>query len=219
MANAASTAPSADPAVTPPTTIPTYTIASPQRSKTESMNAPNRETWPGRPSERPVEQVEDPAEEHHQPGGEPGIRGGQDGADDRDPEADQRQAVRGETEAPEEQGDRLGQLLDPGRGSRGSPASRHRPPRAAHPAGSSVRAGTRGGPGRGRPLAGQGLVERLRTEAADRLAAASSRRHEPRCPELAEVPADQRLGQADVLDQLGDARRAASTGAGRSAAG
>ena len=90
-----------------------------------------------RPSEAPVEQVERPAQEHHQPGGEPGIRGGQDGADHRDPEAEHRQAVRRQTEAPEEQGHRLGQLLDPAAGP-GAHQRAATDPSAAHPVGSSV---------------------------------------------------------------------------------
>ena len=68
-------------------------------------------------------------------------------------------------------------------------------------------------------LAGQRLVEGVRAEAAQRLAAAPAGGHDARGAELAEVPADERLGQPDVLDELGDRRRARATGAGRSAAG
>ena len=58
------------------------------------------------------------------------------------------------------------------------------------------------------PLAGQLGVERFRDERADRLAAAPAGRHDPGGPELAEVPADERLGEPDVIDELGDRRRA-----------
>ena len=52
-------------------------------------------------------------------------------------------------------------------------------------------------------LGGEGL-EGLRDEPADRLPAAPPGLDEPGGPEPAEVPRHERLGQADVLDQLGD---------------
>ena len=59
-----------------------------------------------------------------------------------------------------------------------------------------------------RALPGERLVEGLPAEAAQRLAAAPAGGHDARRAELAEVPADERLGQADVLDELGHGRRA-----------
>jgi hypothetical protein len=52
-------------------------------------------------------------------------------------------------------------------------------------------------------------VERLRAEGADRLAAAPARGDEARGAQPAEVPAHQRLRQADVLDEIPDRGRAA----------
>jgi hypothetical protein len=53
-------------------------------------------------------------------------------------------------------------------------------------------------------------VERLRAEGADRLAAASARGDQARGTQPAQVPAHQRLRQADVLDEIPDGGRAAS---------
>jgi hypothetical protein len=52
-------------------------------------------------------------------------------------------------------------------------------------------------------------IERLRAEGADRLAAASARGDQARGTQPAQVPAHQRLRQADVLDEIPDGGRAA----------
>jgi hypothetical protein len=59
-----------------------------------------------------------------------------------------------------------------------------------------------------RPLPGTLGVERLGDERADRLAAAPAGLHDPGRAELAEVPADERLGQAYVIDELRHCSRA-----------
>ena len=48
-----------------------------------------------------------------------------------------------------------------------------------------------------------GFAERLGPQAADRLPAEALCGDDARCAELTEVPADERLAQADVIDQLG----------------
>jgi hypothetical protein len=57
------------------------------------------------------------------------------------------------------------------------------------------------------PLAGDLGVECLGPEGADRLPAAPPRRDESRGPQSTEMPAHERLRQADVLDQVGHGRR------------
>jgi hypothetical protein len=66
----------------------------------------------GRPGERAIEHVEGAPEEDDDPAHQPGLEGEQDAADDRDPEADEGQAVRGETETAHRERDRLEDLLD-----------------------------------------------------------------------------------------------------------
>ena len=53
-----------------------------------------------------------------------------------------------------------------------------------------------------RPLAGDEGLERLGTEAARRLAAVPAGLDEPGGPQPADMPADERLGQPDFLDQV-----------------
>jgi hypothetical protein len=56
-------------------------------------------------------------------------------------------------------------------------------------------------------LAGDLGVERLRPERAHGLATAPAGRHQPGGTQPAQVPADERLGQAHVLDEVGDGCR------------
>jgi hypothetical protein len=55
-------------------------------------------------------------------------------------------------------------------------------------------------------LAGGEGREGLRAEAAERLAAEAARRDETGRPEPPDVPRDERLGQPDLGDELGDGR-------------
>ena len=51
-------------------------------------------------------------------------------------------------------------------------------------------------------------IERLRQQRTDRLPAASSCCHEAGGSQPTEMPAHERLGETDVLDEVGDGRRA-----------
>ena len=179
------------------------------RSNTESRNAPSRLTCSGRPGERAVEQVEDAADDHDDAGDQPALGAASDRGDDRDPEPEQRQGVRREAEPPEGEGDRLAE-----------PRTRVRVSGLTSEPLTSGLAPLRGalvGGRCGRAWQAEAEQGPLRASASSN---ASGRRRQnvsrplrrvsrARGPQPADVPADEGLGQPDLLDELGDGRLAA----------
>ena len=185
-------------------------MPSPQRSKTESMNAPSARRLAGRPREGAVEQVEDAAEDDEDAGEDPGLGGRDDRGDDRDPEADQRQRVRGQAEPAEREGDRRRDAADAGARSR---ADDERSRGGLLAAGGAGEAEDGGLAARRTPSKASGRRRQTVSRPTRRVV------DEARGAEPAEVPRDERLRQADLLDELGDASPRPRRGAGRSAAG
>ena len=150
----------------------------------------------GRPGEGAVEEVEDAAEDDEDAGEDPGLGGRDDRGDDRDPEADQRQGVRGEPDLADRERDRRRRCRGRGRGGSGDD-ERSR--------GGLLAAGGAGEAEDGR-LAGGERLEGLRHGAGrpsrGRSGGSSTR---PGGAEPADVPRDERLRQADLGDELGDA--------------
>ena len=152
-----------------------------------------------RPGQGAVEHVEDAAGEDDEAADQPELEAEQDGADGRDPEADEGEPVGGEAEAPEEEGDRLADLLD----------AAPRVVRDGHaqliPRMARSRAATS-------PNA-SGRREQIVSRPARR------RDDEAGLAQAAQVMADEWLAEADVVDEVADAGRARRRGAGRCAAG
>ena len=88
-------------------------MASPHRSKTESMNAPSRLTLPVARASVPSNMSKTPPTNTTIPPTVQYPRRDQAGADDGDPEADEGQRVGRQPEPAQRQGDRLEDALDP----------------------------------------------------------------------------------------------------------
>ena len=153
------------------------------------MNAPSLRGLAGRPGERAVEEVEDAAEDDEDAREEPQLGGGDDGGDDRDAEADQGQGVRGEADLAHRDRDRRRDAADAGAEVRARRRSRGGAP------------GRVGEPGRGRSLAAGERLEGVAAEPAERLAAVAACLDEARGTKPADVPADERLREADLADR------------------
>ncbi len=116
MAAAASAGAFAQPLAWSPATSPTYTRASPQRSKTLSMKAPKRLTRPVARASAPSNMSKTPPAKTTSPPASQSRLASEDGPDGGDAEPDERQAVRRQAQPAEGERDRLAELLDPAPG-------------------------------------------------------------------------------------------------------
>ena len=164
------------------------------------MNAPSLRRLAGRPGERAVEEVEDAAEDDEDAGERARPAAAATiAATTAIPKPIRVSAFGVSPSRPEREGDRRGDAADAVAELRADDEPLTRRPRSRPAA-----------PARPRTAAWRAAnaVEGLGHEPADRLAADPAGRHEARGAEPAEVPRDERLGQADLGDELGDARLA-----------